>query len=124
MEAGHAVHQVDESGEETSKGAGSGGGGEEEGDSETNLVSLVPLGEVERYTGEETGLGDTQEETGDEETFKVFHETHTGHDDTPADHDGGDPQRGSGGVSHRRCGGWVTHLHAFMTMLLGTSKRT
>ena len=91
VEAGNTVHEVDQTSEKTTESTGSRRGGEEKGDSQVDLVSLVPLGEVELHTGEETGFGDTEEKTGDEETVEVFDETHSDHHDTPCNHDGGDP---------------------------------
>jgi len=59
--AGDAVHEVDQSGEQTTESTGGGGSGEEKGNSQVDLVSLVPLSKVERNTWEETGFGDTKE---------------------------------------------------------------
>lgn len=47
-----AVHEVDETSEQTTESTGSSGGGKEEGDSEIDLVSSVPLSEEEGDTGE------------------------------------------------------------------------
>jgi len=49
-----SVHLVDQSSKQTTESTGSGGGREEQGDSEVDLVSSVPLGEEERDTREET----------------------------------------------------------------------
>ena len=65
----------------------------------------VPHGEIERYTGEETGFGDSKlginkgshvmaqsyEDTADEEIFEVFDYAGQGDDDTPREHDEGKP---------------------------------
>jgi len=50
----HAVHLVDQPSKQTTEGTGSGGGGEEQGDPEVDLVSSIPLGKEERDTREET----------------------------------------------------------------------
>jgi hypothetical protein len=61
-----AIHKVDQSSKETAESSSGSSGREEQGDPQINLVSLVPLSEVERNTGEETSFGDTEEETGGE----------------------------------------------------------
>lgn len=87
--AGHAantLHLGNGSGEETTEGAGEGGGREEERGAHTDLGTLVPAREVVVHTREETSLGDTEKPAGSKETCVVLAETHEGHDDTP-DHD-------------------------------------
>jgi hypothetical protein len=88
---GRAIHEVNETGEETTEGTGGGGGGEEESNAESDLVATVPLREEVGDTGEEAGLGGTEEDTSDEETLKVLDEAHTSHDTTPGDHDDREP---------------------------------
>lgn len=46
-------------------------------------------------TGEETGFGDAEEETGDEEAVVALHDAHQGHDGAPGDHDEGQPPAGA-----------------------------
>lgn len=72
-----AVHLIDESRKQTSERTGSGGSGEEQGDSEVDLVPTIPLGKVETDTGEETGFRNAQEDSCDKETLKVFDEAHS-----------------------------------------------
>ena len=57
-------HLVDTSREKTSEGTGDGSGGEEDGGAESTLASAVPEGDVVVYTGEETGFGDSEEDSG------------------------------------------------------------
>jgi hypothetical protein len=73
----NTVHFVDESCKQTSERTGGGGGGEEQGDSEVDLVPTIPLSKVEADTGEETGFRDSQEDSCDEETLKVFDKAHS-----------------------------------------------
>lgn len=91
LETVNAIHKVDDTGEETTEGTGGCSGGEEESNAESNLVAAVPLRKEVRDTGEEAGLGNTEEDTGNEETLEVLDETHTSHNATPGDHDNGKP---------------------------------
>lgn len=77
MVACNAVHLIDESRKKTAERSRSRGSGEEQGDSEVDFVSTVPLGQVETDTGEETGFGDTQKDSCDEEALEVFDEAHS-----------------------------------------------
>lgn len=60
FEPAHTIHQVDQARQQTTKGSCNRSGREEQGDSEVDLVSTVPHGEVEGNTREETCLGDAE----------------------------------------------------------------
>lgn len=48
-----------------------------------------------RNTGEETGLGQTEEDTRSEKSVVVLNDAHQGHDDAPGHHDGRQPPAGA-----------------------------
>jgi hypothetical protein len=103
-------------------------------------MALWPL--HSRDSREQTSFGDTQEDTCDEQARETLDETHANHNDTgktsiwftigeiELTHPHATMMRGShmeGLVSISRCPALLckrTHLQAFITMLLGTSKRT
>ena len=93
--AAQTVHLHDTTGEQTTKGSSGRGGGEEDGHTQSALVTLVPHGDVVGNSGEETTLGETQCATCGDETGKVGDKTHAHAAYTPGDHDGWDPDRGA-----------------------------
>ena len=78
-----AAHKADAIGQDTTEGSGKSSGSEEERYTKLSLAPLVPHGEVVDYSGEETTLGNTEEETGDKEASEVLDDTHQGGYDTP-----------------------------------------
>jgi len=100
----NTVHEVDDTGKETTEGTSNRSGREEEGDTPRDLVAAVPLSEVEGDTGEETGLSGTEEDTSDKETLEVGDNTHKSHDNTPGDHDDRKPHGRTPGL-HDHVGG-------------------
>jgi hypothetical protein len=113
------VHKIDQSSEQTSKSPSRGRCRKEERNAKVDLVSAVPLSEEEGDTGKETGFSHTEEETSGEKACKIadtvsvtrkgncnilfdsLDKTHTRHDDTPSNHNGGEPHgRSEGGQWH------------------------
>lgn len=72
--------------------------GEEQGDAEVLLVPLVPHGQVEDDTGEQTGLGDTEEEARAEVARVVLDDAQQGGDDAPDEGERGEPEARGGAL--------------------------
>lgn len=58
-----------------------------------------PRNLVTHDTWEQPCFGYTEEDSSDQKTFKTLNETHSNHDDTPSDHDDGQPHRWSFTIS-------------------------
>lgn len=56
-------------------------------------MTLVPHGDVEGNTREQTTLCDTESSTSNQETGIALHDTHEGCDNGPNNHDEGNPER-------------------------------
>jgi hypothetical protein len=88
-----AIHLGDGKRQQAAEGAGHGGGGEEEGLAQLDLVPAVPHRQVVGHPGKEAGLGDSEEEARGEEAREGPHDAHERHDSAPRDHDEGQPAR-------------------------------
>ena len=75
---------------------GKSGGGEEESDTVMLLISPVPHAHVKDDSGEETTLGNTEEEADGEESGVILGDAHQGTDDTPCKGEGWEPESGGG----------------------------
>ena len=75
---------------------GKSGGGEEESDTVMLLISSVPHAQIKDDSGEETTLGNTEEEAGGEESGVILGDAHQSTDDTPCKGEGWEPQSGGG----------------------------
>ena len=62
------------------------------------MFSGEPVGEVENDPREKAGFGDTEKEAKEIEREGALAEGHEGGDDSPADHNAGDPEAGSGAL--------------------------
>lgn len=90
-----AIHFGDGESEETAECPRYAGSLEEESLSHLHLFSNVPLGQKISHAGKETGSGHSQEEAGGEQSRVVVDRSHARHDDSPCDHDAGQPYRGT-----------------------------
>lgn len=84
-DASLAVQLLNGSRKETSKGASQRGGGEEDGGADTEFVALVPAREIVVDTGEQAGLGSTEEPSRGHETRPVLDKAHSKHACAPND---------------------------------------
>ncbi len=64
------------------------------------MFSRKPVGEVEDDPREKARFGDTEEEAKEVKGEGTLAEGHEGGDDSPADHDAGDPEAGSGALEN------------------------
>ncbi len=62
------------------------------------MFSGKPVGEVEDDPREKAGFGDTKEKAKEIEREGALAEGHEGGDDSPTDHNAGDPETGSGAL--------------------------
>jgi len=62
------------------------------------MFSGKPVGEVEDDPRKKAGFGDAEEEAKKVEREGALAKSHEGGDDSPADHDAGDPEAGSGAL--------------------------
>lgn len=95
QEAALAVELGDAVGEDAAKGAAEGGHGEPEAIAGSELGAGVESRDHEDDAGDETRLGEAEEEAGGEEAAVVLDSGHGHHDGAPDDHDDGDPQLGA-----------------------------
>lgn len=65
-----------------------------------SVFAREPVGQVQDNAGEKARLGYPKEETKNVEGGGVVAEGHQGGDDSPADHDAGDPESGSRAVEN------------------------
>jgi len=65
-----------------------------------SVFTREPVGQVQDNAGEKARLGYSKEKTENVEGGSVVAEGHQGGDDSPADHDTGDPEAGSGAVQN------------------------
>lgn len=93
--AADPAHVPDRGREQATEGARDGGGGEEDGGADAELVPLVPAGEVVVDAGEQAGLGEPEEEARGHEALEVVDEPHGRHANAPEDHDDGDEDAGA-----------------------------
>ena len=65
-----------------------------------SVFAREPVGQVQDDTGEKAGLGHAEKKTENVERGGVVAERHQGRDDSPADHDAGNPESGSRAVEN------------------------
>lgn len=65
-----------------------------------DFVALIPYGKKVCCSGEETCFGDTEEETGNDESMIGGHCTHQSHNRTPGKNKDGDPDRRADQLKH------------------------
>lgn len=104
VETTNTVHLHNTTSKETTKGTGSSGSREEDGHTETALVTLVPESDVVGDTREQATFGKTKSHTRSKEATKVVSDTHEGGADGPGNHDGGNPD-GRAEALHGHVGG-------------------
>ena len=78
-----------------SKNTGCGDGGHEHGGHMGAVFPRKPIGQVKDDAGKKSGFGDAKKEAEDVEGGGAMAEGHQGGDNSPADHDAGDPESGS-----------------------------
>ncbi len=85
-------HEADAVGKNAAEGTRQCRGAEEERYAELSLAPLVPHGEVVHHSGKQAGLGDAEEEAGNEEACQVCDDTEQRGDDAPSDREGRQPE--------------------------------
>jgi len=88
----------------TAKSTSCGDGGHEHGGHMSPVLAWEPIGQVKDDAGEKSGFGDAKKEAEDVEGGSAVAEGHQGGDNSPADHDAGDPESGSRPVENEVSG--------------------
>ena len=94
-QAPDTIHAEQGGGRRGAQADGDWNGRHETGDHPGAVIGWEPICEVQDHAGEKAGLGQAQKKAQREEADRPFDERETAGDDTPADHDPGDPFPGT-----------------------------